>query len=439
MTVEKDPKPALTLRKQLGVHGLFAELLPKVATSGLLKVAYGIVALVLAALLARVLGPSGYGQYSYALAVVTLLAIPVQFGLPTLLVRETARYQLGQEWGKLKGLLRFANVATLLITCLVLSVAGLIYAAYGDRSESEGSTVLLVALGLLPLIALGNLRGAALRGLGFVIKGQLPEMIFRPALFLAVLLITLAVGHVTPVTAMSAHLMAALLSFLLATLLLRANIPAGVASANPSFSIRPWLLTILPLSFISGMQVINSQVDVLSLGLLKSSSEVGIYKVAATGAIQVPFALSLINAVFAPQFVRLTQSGQLNDLKVLARKASRLSFICALPLVAAFALYGQTIISVVFGDQYSDAYLPLVILAFAQLLSAAGGSINMLLTMMGHEKDVALGIGIATLVNVGLNFLLIPAYGTVGAAIATAISLVAWRLLLLQFVRRRLV
>ncbi len=435
------PRPssrAVALLSRLAGGELFRQLLRKVLVSGLIKIAYGIIALILAAFLARMLGPSGYGQYSFAFAAVTLLAIPVQLGLPTLVVRETARYRFKKDWGRLKGLLRFASWTTLFVTFCVLSVAGVLYRYHGDWFESEGLTVLLVALGLLPMIALGNLRGAALRGLGCVIQGQLPEMIFRPTLFLILLLVVASAGLLTPTIAMTMHVAAALFSFLIATQLLRKNLPFRVTEVVPLYGYQRWFYSILPLSFIFGMQLANSQVDILVLGFLEANAEVGIYKVAATGAVQVPFGLSLINAVFAPQFVHLYEGGKVQELKVLARQAAILSFIFSLPLVISFIFFGKQILSLFFGDSYLSAYVPLVILSIAQLVTASGGSFNTVLTMMKHENSVAFGVFIATTVNLILNFILIPQYGIIGAAIATAISLILWRLLMLRLVWMRL-
>lgn len=54
--------------------------------------------LLTAVVLARVLGPEQYGIYSYVLAIVSILAIPAMFGLPSLIVRETAKAEVKQEW-----------------------------------------------------------------------------------------------------------------------------------------------------------------------------------------------------------------------------------------------------------------------------------------------------------------------------------------------------
>jgi O-antigen/teichoic acid export membrane protein len=66
------------------------------------------------------------------------------------------------------------------------------------------------------------------------------------------------------------------------------------------------------------------------------------------------------------------------------------------------------------------------------------GSASLLLVMTGHERDAAVGLGIGALLNIVLSLILIPQWGLEGAAVATTISMVAWNLLLVAFVFKRL-
>ncbi|MFW6089999.1 MAG: oligosaccharide flippase family protein, partial [Gemmatimonadota bacterium] len=89
----------------------------------MLRVSSAAVSLVVSILLARMLGPEGYGIYAFAYAVIMLLALPAQAGLPTLLVREVARYEADERWGLLAGLLRRSNQLVGLLTVLIVAGA----------------------------------------------------------------------------------------------------------------------------------------------------------------------------------------------------------------------------------------------------------------------------------------------------------------------------
>jgi O-antigen/teichoic acid export membrane protein len=84
------------------------------------------------------------------------------------------------------------------------------------------------------------------------------------------------------------------------------------------------------------------------------------------------------------------------------------------------------------------AHQPLAILAVGQLINAGFGSVGFLLNMTGHEGITARILWQTAIVNVVMNVFLIPSFGTAGAAIASAFSLILWNALLYRQVRRRL-
>jgi O-antigen/teichoic acid export membrane protein len=66
------------------------------------------------------------------------------------------------------------------------------------------------------------------------------------------------------------------------------------------------------------------------------------------------------------------------------------------------------------------------------------GPVGLLLIMTGHERTSARVVAVTTALNVALNAALIPAFGGVGAASATACSIVVRNLVLVVTARRRL-
>jgi O-antigen/teichoic acid export membrane protein len=102
--------------------------------------------------------------------------------------------------------------------------------------------------------------------------------------------------------------------------------------------------------------------------------------------------------------------------------------VLTLPVFLAFVTGGRWLISLMYGDAYSDAYLPLVILSAGQVANALFGSVGLLLTMTGHERDVARWLTVSAACNILLATALIPFFGMVGAAGATVVSLLIWNL-----------
>ena len=59
-------------------------------------------------LLARFLGPAGYGIYAYVIAWTTVLALCATLGFETGMLRFVAAYRARQQWSLLRGILRYA-------------------------------------------------------------------------------------------------------------------------------------------------------------------------------------------------------------------------------------------------------------------------------------------------------------------------------------------
>jgi len=399
----------------------------------LLKVAYIGLTLAVTVLLARVLGPESYGVYAFAFAVVMLLAIPVQAGLPTLLVREVAKYEESGDWALLRGLVRRANQAVGGLALLVGLVAGAVALLLGNSFASEQTRTFAWALALLPLIGLGNVRGAVLRGLRRVVQGQLPEQLVRPALFVAALGAFLLAGrNLTSSVAMALHAGAAFLAFLLGAVLLVRALPGEVRTVGSAYRTRAWFGSLMPLTLLSGIQLVNSQADIVLLGVLASPEDVGVYRVAAQAAMLVIFALHAVNLVLAPHLSRAFTAGDRAALQSLATWSARIVLATALPISAVLIVAGRPVLSLVFGEAYAAGTGALAILCLGQLTNAAAGSVGLILNMTGHEQDTVRGVALAAVINVILNVALIPPFGMEGAAVATGVSLATWNIVLFR-------
>lgn len=416
-------------------EGLHGHLLRGSLASIILKVFYTVATLATAIVLARILGPEGYGIYAYAFALITLFSIPAQFGLPTLLVRNIATYQVREQWGLMRGILLRANQAVLLLSLALVFVSGIAAWAFAGNFDTEQLTTFAWALVLLPLIALGNLRGAALRGLRRVIEGQLPEQLVRPGLFLVFVVAIPWLGvdeRLTPSSAMALHAAAGFTAFAVGAWVLVRALPVQTKAVAAEYDTGTWMRSVLPLSFLAGMQTVNNQTDIVMLGIFASAADVGVYRVAVQGAHLVMFTLAAINMVLGPNVARLYTAGDHERLQRTVTWSARVILLTALPVAGAFILFGKPVLAMVFGEEYVRGHTALAILCLGQLINAGAGSVGLLLNMTGYERDTAVGVGIAAVCNVILNLALIPVFGMEGAAAATAISLAVWNVILVR-------
>jgi len=362
-----------------GFSGLRHELLRGFAGSFGLKVAHTLLNLVLSIVLARSLAPEGYGIYVFAFSVMSLLAIPVQLGLPTLLIREVARYQYAERWDLLRGILMRSNQVVLLLFLGVGLTAALVLWLLADQMSSVQLSTFAWALLLLPLIALNRLREAALQGLRRVVIGQLPEKFLLPVLLMMALGVAVLTVGLTPPLAMGIYCIVSGVVFIIGAAMLLRALPREARITRPRFDTPAWLRSLLPLSLLAGLHTINGQTDIFMLGILATKGEVGLYRVAFSGAALVIFTLTAVNAVLAPHIARLYSAGDDVRLQRLVTQAVRWTTIAALPVAGAFVLFGGFFLDVFFGIAYKPARSALTVLCIAQLVNVLVGPVHVIL------------------------------------------------------------
>lgn len=410
------------------------------ATSGsfALKLANMSLALVTSVILARLLGAAGFGAYSFALAWVNLLVIPTTLGFGRLLVREVAVYRDRSEWRLLRGLLLRANQIVLPFSIVVALVAAVVAHALAGRMETQVLYTFYIAMALLPLTALINVRRTTMQGLRRIVSGQVPESVVRPVLVIALVGIAYLVlgDRLSTPWAMAANVLATAITFLLGAVLLRRSLPQPVREQPAVYRTRAWMRGALPLLIVTGMYVINSRTDVIMLGMIAGAEATGIYTVATRGAELITFILMAANLALGPTVASLYAAGELDRLQRLVTMSSRLILLASFPLALGLILFGHWFL-LVFGQEFTQGGMALAILSVGRLFSATMCAVGLLLVMTGHERQAAIGVGVGAALNVALNAALIPPLGIEGAAIATATSTVVLNLLLAVWVYRK--
>ena len=419
--------PRGSLRQQL-IQGAFGSLAMKIGNTTL--------TLIMAVVLARVLGVRDFGIYVFCLSIVQILTVPSTLGGQQLLVREISAYQARGDFSLLRGLLiRFRQAGLLVSVLLALAAAGIGIVVY---DESSTLIPFLLALALVPLLTFLMLQGSAMRGFRRIILGQI-YIILRPAL--VIVLVGMVFWHKgnNPGAdgAMLAQIAACMVLVILSFFLLRRILPDEAKSANPSYETDRWIKSVWPFVFAGAMEVLNKETSVVLLGLLRGPEDVGIFRVAQRGALLIPFGLHAVNMAIMPTLAELAAKGEKDRLQSLISKSVLAVAAFALPVGAGLIFGGKWLIPFVFGQEFAAAYVPLVILCLGQLFNAGMGSVGVIMNMLGFERLNAVGVAMAAVVSMIANLAFIPFLGVTGAAVATSISLALWNILLFWWLYRK--
>ena len=256
-------------------------------------------------LLARLLAPSGYGKFAFAMSLVGVLGSLVMLGLPGLLTREVAAGEARGEWSLVRGLIRRADQAVLLSLALVIPI-GIAVLLLWPHVSLEARLTFAFAFVYLTFNTFSQLRGAQLMGLRRVIAGQVGLLCAQPGFLLLAVLLLVFVGGIK-LTSARALMLAAVGAFLVLVMnaaLVRNSRPTSMNVAKPTYATRAWLRSAIPFAIMSGLFLFNSQIDLVMLGFLTHSSDVGLYRIAVSGAALVPLVLAAVNPVLGPAIAR---------------------------------------------------------------------------------------------------------------------------------------
>ncbi len=386
--------------------------------------------------LARLLLAEEYSRYIYVLTWLNMLTLFGKAGLDTAALRFVAAFHGSGEPGKLSGFLRVSTIAGLLASLLVTAGTAGIISAISGRLAPTLAAAFLVGCLAVPVNSLLAIRSAVLQAFKRVAQAEFPQSVARPALTVAGAAILFLVFDRTPTAgwAMIAYLAAGVLAVLLVQGLLHPILVPAINVASPEYETGTWIRTSLPLLLISGFYLILSQTDTLMLGVLRSTDEAGAYAVASRITQLIFLGQWAVNAIVAPMIAEHHHRKESAKVQEVATYAARLAFGITVPLAAAVILFGRPILAL-FSREFTVAWEALAILGVGMILNVLSGSVGLLMTMTGHQKEASRVLGGAALLNIVLNVVLIPVYGMIGAAVATALTTALWNIALVVLVR----
>jgi O-antigen/teichoic acid export membrane protein len=127
-----------------------------------------------------------------------------------------------------------------------------------------------------------------------------------------------------------------------------------------------------------------------------------------------------ITRVVLPAVATLSGAGRHDRIRSGFGRGFRLLLLLSVPLTAVALALGPRTLEVVFGSNYSDTGPVLLILLAPFPLLPLLGLASAVMLGLGKQAVNTLTIGFAAALDIGLDFLLIPQHGAIGAAIANA-------------------
>jgi O-antigen/teichoic acid export membrane protein len=178
----------------------------------------------------------------------------------------------------------------------------------------------------------------------------------------------------------------------------------------------------MPISLVEGFYVLLTYCDVIILAQFRPPGEVAIYYAAAKTLAMVAFIYFSVAQTVAHKFSEYDVAGDRAGLRVFLAQTVRMTFWPSVALIVLILALGRPLLWT-FGKDFVTGYHLLFIIAIGLLARASVGPAERLLNMLGERRRCAQVYAGSFMINVALCFLLIPRFGAVGAAVASATAL----------------
>lgn len=379
--------------------------------------------------IARYLGPAEYGMLSIGMAIIGITTILAIFGLPQGMLRFISYYVGKQDNRGIDRTISSSVKLTLLSSVLLMFVlifsSGYI-ASHFFNNPGIASIIILLALSLPFAVLLLNMELAAqaFNAVKYIVYARnITETASK--LLITFLLLSLGMGIIGAVMGyvLGICISAALLFYLLQ----KKVYPLTHALKAKIAGLRPLLMFSLPLWLSDFVLASMLWVDTLFIGYFHASKLAGIYN-AATPTAQIIHIIPLaLYTLFYPVICRLYAQG--SSITDVYKSVTKWIFFITLPMLIVMTLYSSRILSLLFGAQYAEGYIAMGVVTAAYFIYSIAITSNSVLAMLKKTKLIFINKLSAFCVYLGLNLLLIPRYGIVGAALSFAATAVVENLL----------
>jgi len=165
-----------------------------------------------------------------------------------------------------------------------------------------------------------------------------------------------------------------------------------------------------------------SWMDVALIGLFLTQAHVGAYEVAWRVTTIVLLLSNAIAESVLPQVSRWDTEGASSKIESAIRETITPSLLLVIPSFFGAVVFSREILGIVFGEEFTIAWLVLIILMGEKILQSIHKILGRSLQGVDRPDLAAYATVAAVLANLLLNVVLIVRFGIVGAAIATTIS-----------------
>lgn len=375
------------------------------------KVFHMALSLVVTSITARYLGTEGYGIINYGLSFINIFTIVCKLGIDAILVNEIVKNQDKRN----------EIIGTTVVLRLLSSLCSLVLTALFVIILKPGQIIVLV----ITMIQSLSLIFVAFDTVDFYFQSVLKSKYTAIARSISYPLVCL-------LRLILIFLKADVTWFAWATVL--DSIAIGIVllyfyfkkeKCGFSFNIvqaKYLLKNSYPFIWANLLVTVYTQMDRIMVGSLVGDAETGIYSAAMTIANLWIFIPNALIDSSRPLIMSLKAAGRNERYHLRYRQLYCGIIWVSIAAGIFFTIFSRPIIGIIYGRDYYEAIPVLMVLIWSRLFSLLGTARNIWMICEELSQYVKWFVGLGAVINVILNFLLIPVLGANGAAIATLVT-----------------
>lgn len=408
--------------------------LPASAVLFAARLAGAAVGLVVQMMLARLMPPAALGLYFFATSLAAVLAVIAAAGYPQATMRFLTRYRaLARD--RMSAAFVFNAGRDVAVLAITLAAAVTIVAIV--VCEVQTAVAVGVATAAVPLLALTSLFGSAANVHRRFLLASLPEFLLRP---LGMLLVVAAVALLDVAAFVPLLLSAFVVLCLGVTIIqavgLRGSLVWPFGRTTPSRArARLWRASAFPLVALSLFTVLFADVAIVAASPLMARGELASLAICLKISLLIGFAIQVVHQTVMPEIAEQLHRNHFAAAMARFREANvPVMGLMLLATMVVFAL-GDRLLAM-FDPSFASAHHVLTILVASQGVRAMTGPASQMLTVLGRQKIVIVICSSALALLCASNAVLIPLYGTSGAAFAILLTITFWSVALSRALAR---
>lgn len=381
------------------------------------------IALISQVVLARWMGEFQYGIFVLVWLAMVIIGDLACFGLHTTIIRYVPEYIQHNLFNPLSGIIYTGRIFAFVSATIIALLGYLLLYLLRDSVENYYLIPFILGLICLPMIALGNMLDGIARSRSWIVLALAPSYIVRPLLVLLFMIAAHAIGlKASAITALSASIAATWITAVGQLLTVNHSLTTEIPAGKKEILFSHWMKVALPMFLVEGFFFLLINIDVLMVGHAMEPQDVAIYYAATKIMALAHFVYFAVKAGVAQRYSDLLHSGNRTEFVLFVEASTSWTFWPTLFLSIIILTLGYPLL-MLFGSGFTQGYPLLFILIVGVIARASVGPAESLLNMSGKQNICALLYALTLMVNIALNLILIPHFGLMGAAFATAFSM----------------